>query len=100
MGIIRCPSEKIKNMWVKMLVFVSEIILIGFVYFLIENKRNEKKKKDRFVLILLTQSFKSSRGEVYLIQHYVIQFVSDLWLVGGFLLVLRFPPPIKLIAKI
>ena len=88
-------------MWVKMLVFVSEIILIGFVYFLIENKRNEKKKKDRFVLILLTQSFKSSHGEVYLIQHYVIQFVSDLRQVGGgFLLVLRFPPPIKLIAKI
>ena len=65
MGIIRYPSEKKKNMWVKM--FVSEIILIGFVYFLIENKRNEKKKKDRFVLILLTQSFKSSHGEVYLI---------------------------------
>ena len=45
-----------KNMRVKMLVFVSEIILIGFVYFLIENKRNEKKKKDRFALILLTLS--------------------------------------------
>jgi predicted nucleic-acid-binding protein len=43
-------------MRVKMLVFVSEIILIGFVYFLIENKRNEKKKKDRFALILLTLS--------------------------------------------
>jgi predicted nucleic-acid-binding protein len=43
-----------KNMRVK--VFVSEIILIGFVYFLIENKRNEKKKKDRFALILLTLS--------------------------------------------
>ena len=24
-------------------------------------------------------------GEVYLIQHYVIKFVSDLWQVGGFL---------------
>ena len=29
-------------------------------------------------------------------QHYVIKFVSDLWQVGGFLWVLRFPPPIKL----
>ena len=35
-------------------------------------------------------------GEVYSIQHYVIQFVSDLRQVGGFLLVFRFPPPIKL----
>ena len=39
-------------------------------------------------------------GEVYLIQHYVIKFVSDLRQVGGFLLVLGFPPPIKLTATI
>jgi hypothetical protein len=39
-------------------------------------------------------------GEVYSIQHYVIKFVSDLWQVGGFLQVLRFPPPIKLTATI
>jgi hypothetical protein len=36
-------------------------------------------------------------GEVYLTQHYVMKFVSDLWQVGGFL---RFPPPIKLTATI
>ena len=35
-------------------------------------------------------------GEVYLIQPYVIKFVSDLQQVGGFLWVLRFPPSIKL----
>jgi hypothetical protein len=29
------------------------------------------------------------------VQHYVIKFVSDLRQVGGFLKVLRFPPPIK-----
>ena len=29
-------------------------------------------------------------------QHYVIKFVSDLWQIGGFLRVLRFPPPMKL----
>jgi hypothetical protein len=34
------------------------------------------------------------------IQHYVITFVSDLRQVGGFLRVLRFPPPIKLTAAI
>jgi hypothetical protein len=33
-------------------------------------------------------------GEVYSIQHYVIKFVSNLRQVGGFLRVLRFPPPI------
>ena len=35
-------------------------------------------------------------GEVYSIQHYVIKFVSDLRQVGGYLRVLRFPPPLKL----
>ena len=36
----------------------------------------------------------------YSIQHYVINFVSDLRQVSGFLRVLRFPPPIKLTATI
>jgi hypothetical protein len=36
--------------------------------------------------------FESRSGEVYSIQHYVIKFVSDLWQIGGFLLVLLFPP--------
>ena len=39
-------------------------------------------------------------GEVYSIQHYGINFVSDLWQVGSFLCLLRFPPPIKLTARI
>jgi hypothetical protein len=34
------------------------------------------------------------------IQHYVIKCISDLRQIGGFLRVLRFPPPIKLIAMI
>ena len=33
-------------------------------------------------------------GEAYLIQHYVLKFVSDLQQVDGFLRVRRFPPPI------
>jgi hypothetical protein len=41
-----------------------------------------------------------AHGEVYSIQHYVIKFVSDLRHVGGFLRVLRFPPPIKLTSTI
>jgi hypothetical protein len=43
-------------------------------------------------------SSNSVPGKVYLMQHYVIKFVSDLPQVGGFLQVLSFPPPIKLIA--
>ena len=41
-----------------------------------------------------------ARAEMYSIQHYVIKFVSDMWQVGGFLWLLRFPPPTKLIAEI
>jgi len=42
--------------------------------------------------------FESRSGRC--VQHYVIKFVSDLRQVDGFLLVLRFPPPLKLIATI
>ena len=39
-------------------------------------------------------------SEMYLIQHYVIKFVSHLRQVRAFLRVLRFPPPIKLTSMI
>ena len=39
-------------------------------------------------------------GEVYSIQHYVIKYSSDLQQVSDFLVVLRFPPLIKLTARI
>ena len=45
----------------------------------------------------LRWEFEPRTGEVLSIQHYVIQFVSDLRQVGGFL---RFPPPIKLTAML
>ena len=45
-------------------------------------------------------SSNSAQGEVYSLQNYVIKFVSDLRLNGGFLMVLQFPPPIKLTATI
>ena len=38
-----------------------------------------------------------ARGDVYLIQNYVIMFVSDIRLVGG---ILRFSPLIKLTATV
>ena len=39
-------------------------------------------------------------GDMYSIQHYVIKFAIDLRQDGGFIRVLRFPPPIKLNATI
>jgi hypothetical protein len=44
--------------------------------------------------------FESSSSEMYLIQHYVIKFVSNMRQVCGFLWVLRFPPSIKSTAMI
>jgi hypothetical protein len=41
-----------------------------------------------------------AHGELYSMSHYVIRFVSDLRQVGGFLHILRCPPPIKLTATI
>jgi len=45
-------------------------------------------------------SLNPAHGEVYSVQQYVIKFVSDLRQVDGFLLILQFPPPIKLTAMI
>jgi len=41
-----------------------------------------------------------AHSAMYSIQYYMIKFVSDLRQVGGFLMVPRFPPPIKLTATI
>ena len=45
-------------------------------------------------------SLNPAHGEVYTIQHYVINFVSELQQVSGFHHVLWFPPPIKMTAEI
>jgi len=52
--------------------------------------------------IHITKVMTSNRsvGEVYSIQYYVIQFVSDLGQVGGFFRVSRFLPSIKVTATI
>jgi len=42
-------------------------------------------------------SLNPAHGEMYLIQLYVIKFVSDLWQVSGYL---QFPPPINLATMI
>jgi hypothetical protein len=45
-------------------------------------------------------SWNPVHGMVYSMQHYLIKFVSDFQQFGGFLWVLRFPPPIKLTTTI
>jgi hypothetical protein len=45
-------------------------------------------------------SLNPTHGEVFSIQHYMIKFVSDFLQIGGFLLILRFPPSIKLTVTI
>ena len=54
------------------------------------------------VIVIITKVVSSNpvHSEVYSIQHYVTQFVSDLRQVSGFLRILRFPPSIKLTATI
>ena len=44
--------------------------------------------------------FESRSGEVYSLEHCVIKYDSDLWQVGGFLRLLRFPPQIQQSATI
>jgi hypothetical protein len=51
-----------------------------------------------FLFIANFTEFESRSGRG--VQHYMIKFVGDFRQVGGFLLVLRFPLPIKLIATI
>jgi len=48
----------------------------------------------------ISMSSNPIHGEVNSIQHYMIKIVSDLRHIGGFLRVLRFPPPLKLTATI
>jgi hypothetical protein len=54
----------------------------------------------RVAIITKVVSSNPVNGEVYLIQHYVIKFVSDLRQVGSFLWILQFPPSIQLTAPI
>jgi hypothetical protein len=86
------------------------MIIISF-YFLSQNPKRGRRGRDRMVIgftttyaiVPITTDVVSSnldQGDVYSIQHYVINFVSDLRQVDDFLWVLRFPPLIKLIAMI
>ena len=86
-------------------------MIIISIYFLSQNPKRGRRGRDRMVvgytttyaIVPITTEVVISnldQGDVYSIQHYVINFVSDLRQVGGFLWVLQFPPSIKLIATI
>jgi len=58
------------------------------------NRIRGLRGRDRMVVGTM-QSVSITHGEVYSMQHCVINFVSDMHQVGGFLRILRFPPRIK-----
>jgi hypothetical protein len=87
-----------------LLVFFFVVGIFVFIYFcwqcLCSFVLGVRRSQDRIVIAYhyWCCDFKSRSGRG--VQHYVIKFVSDLRQVGGFLRVLRFPPPIKLTATI
>ena len=57
------------------------------------NKTNRHDMAEIVMKVALDTIKQTVNGEVYSIQNFVMKFVSDLRQVGGFLRVLRFPPP-------
>jgi hypothetical protein len=57
-------------------------------------------KMQSTIFLFLIFHFICAHDEVHSIQHYVMQFVSNFRQVGGFLRVLRFPPPIKMTTRV
>ena len=77
-------------------------MLLGYFCFYLVQGLLWSLSYDTYAIPITTKvaSLNPADGEVSLIQHYVIKFVNDLWQVGGFLQLFRFPAPIKLTAKI
>jgi hypothetical protein len=92
------------------IIYISYFLFYHKLYILTIKNLNYKKTHGLWVFIYIPSevihfiytctivSLNPAHDKVYLIQHYVIKFVSDLWQVGGFIQVFRFPPSIKLIA--
>ena len=97
----------LKSIYLQHLItFYSQQILISSIGNKLLHFHTNKLKVNIFFCILHICSFywllvnNRVHGKVYLIQHYVIKFVSDLRQVSAFLWVLQFPQPIKLTAII
>ena len=95
-------DNSIKNIFGMLWCVLNTLWLIDAWYY------RGRRVRDRMVIGLTTTNaigayhwccgLDSRSGEEYNITMYVIKFVSDFRQVGGFLRVLRFPPPIKLTA--
>jgi hypothetical protein len=83
--------------------YILRVVLPAKISVMVFNAIFNNISCDRVVIGFTTcaiSAYHPARGKVYLIQHHVIKFVSDLRQVGGFLLVLQFPSSIKLTATI
>ena len=83
--------------------YITDILYYTFKHYYLRGHRGRDHMVAGFIAVPITTNVVSSNpvhGEVHSIQLYVIKFVSYLRLVGGFLRVLRFPPPIKLTTTI
>ena len=78
----------------------NRIIRVQAKQFYAQNSSSKLRMKgwEKLQLNNIRSEIESSTGDVCAIKQYVIKFASDLRQVGGFLRVLRFPPPIKLTA--
>ena len=78
----------------------NRIIRVQAKQFDAQNSSSKLRMKgwEKLQLNNIRSEIESSTGDVCAIKQYVIKFASDLRQVGGFLRVLRFPPPIKLTA--
>ena len=85
----------------------TKVLIPEISYDLNEGRRGRDRMVVGFTLFMQSVhittkvvSLNPVNGEVHLIQHYVIKFVSDFRQVRSFLRVLRFPPPIKMTSAI
>jgi hypothetical protein len=89
---ICCPDSRSYNNAIKK----TDVCVMKYYIVINCNKCMLKKKQDNLNITVSSPA----HDEVYSIQNYVIKFVLDLRQVGSFLLVFRFPPPIKVNAMI
>ena len=80
--------------------FILKFVLRWLNYTSLEIRRGCDYMVVRFITTYAISAYSNPAQEwgVFSKQHYVIKFVSELPQVGGFLLVLRVSPPIKLTA--
>jgi hypothetical protein len=102
---VTCDRSVVFSIQHYVIKFVSDLWQVGgFLYTTLCNKVCQWLVTGQWFslynIMWSSLSVTCDRSVVFSIQHYVIKFVSDLRQVSGFLLILRWPPPIKLTATI